>query len=744
MALRLRIALQDPQRRGPTVGSTAPAETGEAALERELTRLESPPGKAPRSEDAEVQRLQERLAQRTRRNQGNRSVTQAPLPLYQLLERAGLDALATELFLLALAPEIDEGFGRALAALSVPAATPAGGARNKRPLDLATAARVLTPEDVGAGALRKLLSPGAALCDLGLIDHSGHRGADAALASGASADGRGGLTLATTLHVPPPVVAYVLGQSVADPALRLFVRVHEGTSAAPQRRDAFLPDEIFAHAAALWEDSTALPCLEGPPGVGKALLAQILCAEQGRDLVEADVRSAPEGLSRGETVALTRLCFLRDATLLLRLPRPEDARRGAPPWQAGVLDLLARNRTPTRPTELTAAPSKARGRALLVLCRDSALTASGISDAGSLELAVPSPLRLAPLSLPPPEVKTREALWRDRLTRPLGGAARAVAADLDYALLARSYPLTAGVITRIADEAHALARARAATQADLSDVLRSIEAEFRPRLQTVGRRLVTRAKLGDLVLAEETRDTLQEMEATVRLRHRVLDDWGFQRLVHGRGVSALFYGEPGTGKTLAAGVIAAACGLPLYQIDTAQVVSKWVGETEKNLSEVFRAAEAGHAMLLFDEADAIFGKRTDVQHSTDRFANMQTNFLLTQIESFNGVVVLTTNKESVMDPAFQRRLTFRVHFPMPDEKEREELWRRMLADVKGDAQLERVHFTELARRLQMSGGYIRNAVLRAAYQAAAGGAPITTTLLRGAAELVLRDAGKVI
>ena len=185
-------------------------------------------------------------------------------------------------------------------------------------------------------------------------------------------------------------------------------------------------------------------------------------------------------------------------------------------------------------------------------------------------------------------------------------------------------------------------------------------------------------------------------------------------------------------------------------------------------------AEATDAALFFDEADAIFGKRTDVQHSTDRFANMQTNFLLTQIESFNGVVVLTTNKESVMDPAFQRRLTFRVHFPMPEEKEREELWRRMLASQAaqpgakpggapsidsakqsgapsidsakpgGAPSIERINYGDLARRLQMSGGYIRNAVLRAAYLAAASGGPLTTPLLRNAAELVLRDAGKVI
>ena len=175
---------------------------------------------------------------------------------------------------------------------------------------------------------------------------------------------------------------------------------------------------------------------------------------------------------------------------------------------------------------------------------------------------------------------------------------------------------------------------------------------------------------------------------------------------------------------MAAGVIAAAAGLPLYIIDTASLVSKWVGETEKNLGEVFRAAEAGHAMLLFDEADAIFGKRTDVQNSTDRYANMQTNFLLTQIEMFNGVSILTTNRESVMDQAFQRRLTFRVHFPMPDEDEREQAVAQACSQGHAAARPTRSPSPSWRERLQMSGGYIRNAVMRAGYLAAAQGKPI--------------------
>ncbi|HEX8950857.1 MAG TPA: ATP-binding protein, partial [Polyangia bacterium] len=375
--------------------------------------------------------------------------------------------------------------------------------------------------------------------------------------------------------------------------------------------------------------------------------------------------------------------------------------------QAGVSDLLARF----------------PGRVLL--SRDTL-------EPSHLDLGVTTTRRLSPVQVPAPDRDTRQRLWRDRLGD--------VGADVDFALLARTYPITGGVVGRIAGEARARARAQGRAAVAHADVMAAIDATFRPILSTVGRRITTRATYADLIISDETRETLDELEATIRLRDRVLDEWDFKKLVRGRGVSALFYGDPGTGKTMAAGVIAAASGLPLYVIDTASLVSKWVGETEKNLGEVFRAAEAGHAMLLFDEADAIFGKRTDVQSSTDRYANMQTNFLLTSIEMFNGVSILTTNRESVMDQAFQRRLTFRVHFPMPEEDERERLWRKMLEGQKVDE----IAFGELAKRLQMSGGYIRNAVLRAGYLAAAQGKPLTTALCRHAAELVLRDAGKVI
>jgi ATP-dependent 26S proteasome regulatory subunit len=675
IGVRRALRLGKPDERRPT------------DADRELQRLEHPADRAPETVDAEADRLAQRLEQRRQALARDRAATTIALPLYTLAERAQLSPLAFDLFLLALAPEVDEGFSRVFQLVR--------GA-GKRGLDVATAARILVPTEPAAASLRQTLAPGAALFELGLVELGDEAGA-------------GVCTMATTLTVPPSVVAHVLGHEVHEPKLRGLVVGHP--EVLPRAR-IFVADELFAHLAALVDDADALPLIEGPAGGGKRLVVRALAAERQRPLVELDLSAAPTFDAR-LAVAAARLAWLADAWIHVALPPPpsssDEGPRAPRSWQAGLSDLLARF----------------PGRVLL--SRDA-------NEASHLELGVATTRRLSPVQLPAPDRDTREKLWRDRL----GSAG----ADVDFGLLARTYPVTGGIISRIAGEARTLARAQGRADVAHADVMAAVDTTFRPILSTVGRRLTTRATHADLIISDETRETLDELEATIRLRDRVLDEWDFKKLVRGRGVSALFYGDPGTGKTMAAGVIAAASGLPLYIIDTASLVSKWVGETEKNLGEVFRAAEAGHAMLLFDEADAIFGKRTEVQNSTDRYANMQTNFLLTQIEMFNGVSILTTNRESVMDQAFQRRLTFRVQFPMPDEDERDKLWRKMLEGH--GTETDAIAYGELARRLPMSGGYIRNAVLRAGYLAAAQGKPLSTALLKHAAELVLRDAGKVI
>ncbi|MFB6936185.1 ATP-binding protein [Streptomyces chartreusis] len=242
--------------------------------------------------------------------------------------------------------------------------------------------------------------------------------------------------------------------------------------------------------------------------------------------------------------------------------------------------------------------------------------------------------------------------------------------------------------------------------------------EARIGMDELGRRIEPQAAWGDLVLHDRQTGVLREIVAHVRQRATVHQEWGFAgTLRRGLGVTALFAGGSGTGKTLAAEVMAKELGLDLFIVDLSQVVSKYIGETEKNLRRVFDAAERGGALLLFDEADALFGKRSEVKDSHDRYANLEVSYLLMRMEAYRGLAILTTNMKKALDTAFLRRIRFVVDFPFPAEHERAEIWRRVLpsqAPVKGiDA--------DLLAQLTVAGGSIRNIALSGAFLAAEEG-----------------------
>ncbi len=262
------------------------------------------------------------------------------------------------------------------------------------------------------------------------------------------------------------------------------------------------------------------------------------------------------------------------------------------------------------------------------------------------------------------------------------------------------------------------ASAQVGSPEDLWDACRS---QARPRLDDLSQRIETRADWGELVLPAPQKDMLREISAHVRHRAVVYETWGFaQKGARGLGISALFAGASGTGKTLAAEVLANELRLDLYKIDLSQVVSKYIGETEKNLRRVFDAAEEGGAVLLFDEADALFGKRSEVKDSHDRYANIEVSYLLQRMESYRGLAILTTNMKDALDPAFLRRLRFVVQFPFPTGAERMEIWRRMFP---AQTPLEKIDPARLAK-LCVAGGNIRNIALNAAFLAADANEPV--------------------
>jgi hypothetical protein len=262
------------------------------------------------------------------------------------------------------------------------------------------------------------------------------------------------------------------------------------------------------------------------------------------------------------------------------------------------------------------------------------------------------------------------------------------------------------------------------------EVWQALRAAARGGLDTLAQRISSQTTFEDLVLPRAQLNALREITHHLRHRDRVYTEWGFaDKSTRGLGLCALFAGESGTGKTLAAEAIANEAGLDLYQIDLATVVSKYIGETEKNLRRLFDAAEASGAVLLFDEADALFGRRSEVKDSHDRYANIEVAYLLQRIEVYRGLAILTTNMKSALDRAFLRRIRFVVQFPFPDPAAREEIWRRQMP---ARAPAAEVDFRALAK-LQLAGGNIRSIVLSAAFRAADQGCAINQGLLVDAA-----------
>lgn len=318
-------------------------------------------------------------------------------------------------------------------------------------------------------------------------------------------------------------------------------------------------------------------------------------------------------------------------------------------------------------------------------------------------------------------------------------------ADADVALvgldaIAARYKIGPGAIRR------AVLAAKAAGMATDDDSTPAVGTYIRQtrdeRLVRFATRIDTLPTWSSVVLPPDILDSLRELVARVRYGRQVYDTWGMSRMMSSsRGLTALFQGQPGTGKTLVAGVVARELGLDLYQVDLSKVMSKWIGETERNLSTIFDAAEDGQVVLLFDEADSLFAKRTEVRSSNDRYANLEVNYLLQRLDAFTGIALLTTNSGNTIDQAVKRRLSFCLSFPFPDEETREQLWQAHLPPelpVNGPLALG-----DLARKYQLSGGYIRNACLRAAFIAAQAETPLHQHHLERAVALEFAENGKL-
>jgi hypothetical protein len=362
--------------------------------------------------------------------------------------------------------------------------------------------------------------------------------------------------------------------------------------------------------------------------------------------------------------------------------------------------------------------------------------------------------RLVWLEFPAPDYPRRRALWQHFLH--LGdsgqpsmngrvtdnGQGPGYYSELDLAALAGQFLLTTSQIR----DAVAAAKDTAGQRGDLlqnRDLFAAARAYSNPGLGSLARKITPRYDWADIILPADQLTMLHEILATVRGRPLVLEEWGVGRkLASSQGVTILFAGPPGTGKTMAAEIIAGELGLDLYKIDLSTVVSKYIGETEKNLEKIFNEAASSNAILFFDEADAIFGKRSEVKDAHDRYANVEISYLLQRMEAYDGVTILATNLRANLDEAFTRRLQFAVDFPFPQEGDRQRIWQTLFPpDVPCQPDLD---FDLLARRFKLAGGNIRNILVSAAYLAATDGQVVTMAHLLHGVRRELQKMGRLV
>ncbi len=493
------------------------------------------------------------------------------------------------------------------------------------------------------------------------------------------------------LHIDERVLHFLTGVRYLDERLRGFVRplAFAGPLPAAQRGAAEL-------IAAAWRNASGSPWLPLAhlcgTKAGVRRLAGAACELAGLNLHLLPAHAVPDGAAERESLLLL---WEREVVL-----------------GAGAL-LVECDDGPYDPAGEAALVAAVEGLRGAVLVGDRVRRRAFERPSVAVDVA-------------PPTALERAELWR--------GALGAAAPDHGPAIdrLAAQFGFDAPQIA-----AAAAAAAAAGGEALEERLWSACVAQARPRLDDLAQRVEVRAGWDDLVVPDPQRQLLRDIAVHVRHRATVFGAWAFEATsARGSGISALFSGAPGTGKTMAAEALADELRLDLYRIDLSQVVSKYVGETEKCLRRVFDAADEGGVVLLFDEADALFGKRSEVHDSHDRYANIEVSYLLQRMEAYRGLAVLTTNLKDGLDPAFVRRLRFVVHFPFPDRAQREAIWRRAFPP---QTPTEPLDFAALAR-LNVAGGSIANIALHAAFAAAAEHAAVGMRHLLQAAR---GEAGKI-
>lgn len=616
-----------------------------------------------------------------------------PLRLAALAHHLQLTPLDLDILLIALAPELDLGYERLYSYLQ-------DDVTKKRPsVDLAL--NLLCPSFPAKLAARQRFVPPAPL----LANHL--------LVLFQEPSQQHPPLLGKYLKVDEGIVNYLLEVEELD--ARLLPQAQYLRPAA-QLEELCLPSELKQRLIRLIKLKKArlIFYFQGSYGLGKQTTAEALCRQLGKELL---VVEGEKLLSLAATAG----------EQIIELACREALLRGAALYWQGFDALLAEERS----SWLALLLQQLENHPLLVFLAGE--TPWEPKDALH-------DLSYWQVQFPQPTAAERVQIWQSFLPGQQAGTA-----GVELEALASKFRLSGGQIRDAAATARNLARWREPEQEQLTtaDLYTACRWQSNRKLSRLASKIVPHYRWDDIVLPAEQRQQLREICNSVKYRALIYSEWGFEdKLALGKGLNVFFAGPPGTGKTMAADIIAGELGLDLYKIDLSAIVSKYIGETEKNLSRIFREAETSNAILFFDEADALFGKRSEVRDSHDRYANIEISYLLQRMEEYEGVVILATNLRKNVDEAFVRRMHFSVDFPFPSKKERRRIWEQIWPEAtprSPDLDLDL-----MAHRFEIAGGNIRNIALAAAFLAADGGGAVTMAHLKQATRREYQKMGKIL
>ncbi|MBQ9817657.1 MAG: ATP-binding protein [Proteobacteria bacterium] len=663
-------------------------------------------GVDPTPDEVEAKSRLAEIEYRRKKFYQSHSVFDVTTPLAFLKQQYHLNDAQYLLLLLVVAPAFNPSFSRLYAFI-----------QNHFERDYPTLAlyiEVFAKNNPNAAYLNRLIAPGSILLTEGLIE----------LKNSASFLPPNKQPLA----LPMRIQAFIGGIDMIDAALAAYTELRprrllrtQAMLTERQHREWYSRiDKIKALIAS----GKPLPLcyITGPSGAGKRRFALEVAELLDRDLLCVDIkaiRDTFDNFSFGVSVACREamlhnaiVCFYGWESLILPTTA-EDANFHA---QVSATHLAV--------CRVLDSILAWHPQTLIITCQNS------VSFPPRLETRNVEALRLTM----PDHITSRE-LWEKALPESRRDE------NCDIQAYAENFHLTPGQISEAVRVASYQSEPSPIVNSDF--IIGAVKQQMRHRLSEHATLIEKSYKWEDLIVNKDVEMQLHEIVYRYQYRARVLDDWGLgDRFGHDIGLSALFDGPPGTGKSMCAALIANTIGIDIYQVDLSRVMSKYVGETEKNLAQIFNEAENAQAMLLFDEADSLFGQRTNVKNSNDKYANLEVNYLLQRIERFPGVAILTTNFPAGIDEAFARRLSLRVSFPKPSKAERARLWQSMLRSSK--LPKGKIDYRELATEFEISGGYIKNSILRAAFIAASTNSVVDQDTLYQAARIEMKSMGMLV